>query len=95
MKELSQIGTCSKRPVYNDFETRENWRPIVQSGTDAQRLLFKVVNRYKQIYRQASVWLLTISNELAQLGTLSVILKANTALFETAVLTDVLGRLKV
>jgi hypothetical protein len=62
---------------------------------DHERVLLKVVNRYEQIYRQASVRLLTVSNELAQLGALNIMLKANAMLFETAVLPEVLGRLKV
>jgi len=94
VKELSQKCACSKRTVYNDFESRESWQPIVQSVIDARRVLLKVVNRYEQIYRQASIRLLTASNELAQLGALNTMLKANAALFETAVLPEVLGRLK-
>jgi len=94
VKELSQKCACSKRTVYNDFETRESWQPVVQSVIDSPSVLLKVVNRYEQIYRQASVRLLTASNELAQLGALNTMLKANGALFETAVLPEVLGRLK-
>jgi hypothetical protein len=57
-------------------------------------VLLKVVNRYEQIYRQASMRLLTASNELAQLGALNTMLKANSLLFETAVLPELMGRLK-
>jgi hypothetical protein len=81
--------------VYSDFESRAVWQPVVQSVVDHERVLLKVVNRYEQIYRQASVRLLTASNELAQLGALNVMLRANAALFEAAVLPEVLGRLKV
>jgi hypothetical protein len=95
VKELSQKCTCSKRTVYNDFETRESWQSIVQSVVDARGVLLKVVNRYEQIYRQASVRLLTFTEEASQLGALNTMLKANAALFETAVLPEVLGRLKV
>jgi hypothetical protein len=38
--------------------------------------------------------LLTSSNTLAQLGALNTMLKANSLMFETAVLPEVLGRLK-
>lgn len=55
VKELSQKCACSKRTVYNDFESRESWQPIAQSGIDARRVLLKVVNRYERIYRHASV----------------------------------------
>jgi hypothetical protein len=95
VKELSQKCACSSRTVYNDFETREGWQPVVQSVIDARGVLLKVINRYEQIYRQASIRLLTASNELAQLGALNTMLKANAALFETAVLPEVLGRLKI
>jgi hypothetical protein len=94
VKELSQKCACSRRTVYNDFETRESWQPMVQSVVDARRVLLKVVNRYEQIYRQASVRLLTVTEEACQLGALNIMLKANAALFETAVLPEVLGRLK-
>jgi hypothetical protein len=94
VKELSEKCACSRRTVYNDFETREGWQPVVQSVIDSRRVLLKVVNRYEQIYRQASVRLLTASNELAQLGALNAMLKANALLFETAVLPEVLSRLR-
>jgi len=94
VNELSQKLACTKRVVYKDFETRESWQPVLQSVVNHERVLLKVVNRYEQIYRQASVRLLTASNELAQLGALNVMLKANGMLFETAVLPEVLGRLK-
>jgi hypothetical protein len=94
VKELSQKLECSKRTVYNDFESRGSWQPVLQSVVDHERVLLKVINRYEQIYRQASVRLLTVSNELAQLGALNIMLKANAMLFETAVLPEVLGRLK-
>jgi hypothetical protein len=94
VKELSQKCACSRRTVYNDFEGRAGWQPVLQSVLDHEKVLLKVVNRYEQIYRQASIRLLTASNELAQLGALNTMLKANALLFETAVLPEVLGRLK-
>jgi hypothetical protein len=80
--------------VYNDFESRESWQPSVQSVIDSRKVLLKVVNRFEQIYRQASIRLLTASNELAQLGALNTMLKANAMLSETAVLPELLSRLK-
>jgi hypothetical protein len=94
VKELSSKLNCSERTVYSDFENRAGWQPIIQSVVNPEAVLLKVVNRYEQIYRQASIRLLTGSNELAQLGALNTMLKANAALFETAVLPEVLGRLK-
>lgn len=77
VKELSSELGCSSRTVYGDFESRSEWQPSLQSGGDHERVLLKIANRYEQIYRQASVRLLTGSNELAQLGALNVMLKAN------------------
>jgi hypothetical protein len=94
VKELSVKCACSGRTVYNDFETREGWQPIVQSVISARDVLLKVVNRYEQIYRQASVRLLTFSEEASQLGALNTMLKANAMLFESAVLPDLMNRLK-
>src|SRR4030065_1924507 len=68
VKELSVKCTCSERTVYSDFENRGSWQPIVQSVVDTPMVLLKVINRYEQIYRQASMRLLTFENELAQLG---------------------------
>jgi len=62
VKELSVKFACSCRSVYNDFETRQSWQPVVQSVIDARRVLLKVVNRYEQIYCQASVQLLRALN---------------------------------
>ena len=85
---------CSGRTVYRDCESRISWQPVVQSVIDVERLL-KVVNRYEQIYRQASVRLLTFSEESCQLGALNTMLKVNALLCETAVLPELFGRLKV
>lgn len=65
VKELSQKSTCSERTVYRDFEIRDSWQPVLQSVVNPEGVLLKVVNRYEQIYRQASVRLLAASNELA------------------------------
>jgi len=89
VKDLSQKCGCSRRTVYYDFESRACWQPVLQG------VLLKVVNRYEQIYRQASVRLLTFGQEVAQLGALNVMLKTNALLFETAVLPEMLSRLKV
>jgi hypothetical protein len=95
VNELSVKSACSKRVVYKDFESRATWQPILQSVTNPNKVLLKVVNRYEQIYRQASMRLLTSSNELAKLGALNIMLKANSLLFETAVLPELMSRLKI
>ena len=54
----------------------------------------KVLNTYEQIYRQASLRFITTSNELARMAALNIMLKANSLMCETAVLPEVLGRLR-
>jgi hypothetical protein len=94
VKELSVKCACSGRTVYKDFETRESWQPALQSVVNSEGMLFKVINRYEQIYRQASVRLLTFTEKTSQLGALNTMLKANEKLCETVVLPDVYNRLK-
>jgi transcriptional antiterminator len=95
VKELSEKHRCSERTVYYDFENREDWQPALQQLDDHQSILLKTVNRYEQIYRQASIRLLTGTQEATQLGALNIMLKANGKIWETAVLPDLLNRLKV
>jgi hypothetical protein len=47
-----------------------------------------------KFYRQASMRFLTASNELAKLGALNIMLKANSLINETGVLPEALGRLR-
>ena len=94
VNELSQKLSCSKRVLYKDFESREVWQPTLQSVLEPKAVLFKVINRYEQIYRQASLRFLSSSNELARMAALNIMLKTNSLMCETAVLPEVLGRLK-
>jgi hypothetical protein len=55
VKELSVKCQCSERTVYGDFECRSDWQPILQGVINAEEVLLKVLNRYEQNYRQASV----------------------------------------
>jgi hypothetical protein len=80
--------------VYSDFETREGWQASLQSGLKPNEVLLKVINRYEQIYRQASMRFLTSSNELARIAALNIMLKTNALLFETAVLPELMSRLR-
>ena len=79
VKQLSQKTTCSERTVYNDFETRASWQ---------------IINRYEEIYRQASRRMLTSQNALVQIAALNTMLKANSLMFDTAVLPQLMARLK-
>jgi len=94
VKELSQKATCSERTVYNDFECRATWQPILHSVVKPEGVLMKVLNRYEQIYRQASMRFLSSSNELARMAALNTMLKANSLMNETAVLPELMSRLK-
>lgn len=94
VKELSKNFHCSELAVYHDFEGRERWQPEPQHVENHARILMKIVNRYEQIYRQASIKLLTGAQEATQLGALNVMWKANRLVFETAVLPKLLHRLK-
>ena len=94
VKELSVKFACSHRSVYSDFETREGWQASLQSGLKPNEVLLKVINRYEQIYRQASMRFLTSSNELARIAALNIMLKTNALLFETAVLPELMSRLR-
>jgi len=92
--ELSQKHECSGRTVYRDFESRGQWQPELQNVKNHTQILMRTVNRYEQIYREASVRLLTGTQELTQLGALNIMLKVNSKIYEIAVLPDILNRLK-
>ena len=92
--ELSQKFECSGRTVYRDFESRGQWQPELQNARNHSQILMRTVNRYEQIYQEASVRLLTGTQELTQLGALNIMLKVNSKIYETAVLPDILNRLK-
>jgi len=42
----------SGRTVYNDFQCRVNWQPVLQSVVKPDVVLLKMLNPYEQIYRQ-------------------------------------------
>ena len=92
--ELSQKYQCSGRTVYRDFENRDQWQPELQNVKNHTQILMRTVNRYEQIYREASVRLLTGTQEATQLGALSIMLKVNGKIYEIAVLPEILNRLK-
>ncbi|MCW3986002.1 MAG: hypothetical protein NWE91_06310 [Candidatus Bathyarchaeota archaeon] len=92
--QLSLKHQCSGRTVYRDFECRDRWQPELQNIKGHARILMKTINRYEQIYRQASIRLLTGTQEATQLGALNIMLRANDKVFETAVLPEILHRLK-
>jgi hypothetical protein len=94
VERLSEKAGCSERTIYNDFETRASWQPILQCVVKPDDLLFKINNRYEQIYRQASLRLLSSPNPFVQLYALNTMLKINTLMFETLVLPELMSRLR-
>jgi hypothetical protein len=95
VKQLSEKAGCAERTLYNDFETRKSWQPILQSVIKPEDVLLKIINRYEQIYRQASMRMLSSPNPFVQLGALNIMTKVNSLMFETLVLPDLMCRLKV
>jgi hypothetical protein len=95
VKQLCKKFECAERTVYFDFETRDSWQPILQSVIKPEHVLLKITNRYEQIYRQASLRVLSSPNPLAQLGALNIMAKVNSLMFETLVLPDLMSKLKV
>ena len=94
VKQLSVKMCCSERTIYDDFECRQTWQPALQGTNSLNDVLLKVVNRYEEIYRQASRRAFSSSNELVQLGALNIMLKANSLMFQTAALPELITRLK-
>ena len=95
IKQLCEKNGCSERTLYNDFETRASWQPYLQSVTKPDDILFKITNRYEQIYRQASLRMLSSDNPIVQIAALNTMLKINSMMYETLVLPDLIYRLKV
>ena len=95
VKSLCKKFGCAERTAYFDFETRDSWQPSLQSVNKPEHVLLKITNRYEQIYRQASLRVLSSPNPLAQLGALNTMAKVNSLMFETVVLPDLLCRLRV
>ena len=94
VKQLSEKAGCTERTIYIDFETRATWQPYLQSVTKPEDILFKVMNRYEQIYRQTSLRMLQANNPLVQIAALNTMLKINSMMYETLVLPDLVYRLK-
>ena len=94
VKQLCKNHGCAERTVYNDFETRASWQPMLQGVNKSEGLVLKTMNRHEQIYRQGSMLFRSSPNQLVQLGALNIMLKANSLMFETAVLPSLMYRLK-
>lgn len=89
VKELSTKFQVSTRTVYSDFASRESWQPF--TTRDAA---LTILNRYEQIYRDASLNSLTAENESNRLGWKKLMLDTNTKLAEHFIIPSILKQLK-
>ena len=94
VKQLSEKYQCSARAVYYDFEYKPKWQPPLLQFKDSEKTLMKIINRFEQIYRNASIKWLTSKDDNVQIRALHVMLKANTQLSETLVLPELLHDLE-
>ena len=67
---------------------------MLQGVSKPQDLVLKILNRQEQIYRLASVLKHSSNNPSVQLGALNTMLKANSSMFEIAVLPSLMSRLR-
>jgi hypothetical protein len=85
--QVSEKFGCGPRIIYNDFQTRSSWQLPLQGVEKSGDLVLKILNRYEQIYRQASRILHSESNPLVRIGALNTLLKVNSAMLEIAALS--------
>lgn len=90
VKELSIQGKVSERAVYNDFENRSKWQPLLT----AKKQVHRIINLYEQIYKKAAFKHLSSQNESIQLGALKIMLEIVHRLNEVLVLPELVERLK-
>ena len=93
VKHLSQKYECSPHTLWRDFRTKCRWQPSLMEVKDRDHILMKVLNRYEQIYREASFMQLKAENENVKIGAFKVMLDATSKLYEVAVLPEFLERL--
>jgi hypothetical protein len=55
VKLLSEKYQTSERNIYYDAETRETWQPVLTQLFNLDKARLIIVNRYDQLYRQASL----------------------------------------
>lgn len=94
VKELSSKYGVTERTVQYDFANRSKWQSQLSEIKETDKLLMKILNRYEQIYRNASRIYLLQPDANAQLGALNVMIKANQALSEITITPDTLHRLE-
>jgi hypothetical protein len=93
VQRLSQKYHCAQRTIYNDFETREKWQPSLQGATRTEHTSLKVRNRFEEIYSQAAKRAMSSTDPHVQLGALSLMLKANAHLSDSAIAPEILARI--
>jgi hypothetical protein len=93
VKRLSQKYHCAERSVYNDFETREKWQPSLQGATRTEHTSLKVLNRFEEIYTQASKRAMSSTDPYVQLAALNLMIKTNSHLSDAAIAPEILHRI--
>ena len=94
VKQLSLKYQCSKRSIYNDFETRSIWQPDLQGVKKAEETSLKSLNRLEQIYHQAAKRAISSPNPMVQISALNLMLKSTLAAGEMSIARDILARIK-
>lgn len=93
VKQLSPKYGCAERTIYNDFETRSRWQPSLLGISKAEDVSCKVVNRFEQIYAQASKRVVSSPNPNVQISALQLMSSVNSKLAENAIVPEMLHRL--
>lgn len=94
VKSLAEKMHVSTRTCWRDFACRQSWQPLLTEMNPAE-LLSKTVNRAEFCYDQAACLYGKAKSDLAKLGALSLMLKANRELFELGVVPDLVARSQV
>jgi len=79
VKEICAKFGCSEVTVYNDFNTRAIWQPLIQEVTAN---LLKIQNRHEQLYRKASFMYSQAKSDRAHIAALNLMRQINIELAE-------------
>lgn len=93
--QLSQKYQCTPRTIYNDYETRPKWQPMLQGSQKAEDLLLKSLNRSEQIYAMASKIAISTEADYPKMAALRIMAETNSSSTEFVTIADILARLKV
>ena len=74
VKDLTAKFGCVEATIYNDFNTRSVWQPLVQ---EIKASLFKIQNRHEQLYRKASFMYAQARSDRAKIAALNLMRQIN------------------